>query len=314
MILGIDTSNYTTSIAIVDQNGTIINDKRKLLKVKEGSLGLRQSEAFFQHINNLPDMFDDISLDYANIRAVSVSERPRNVNGSYMPCFRAGTSVARTISKVLNVPVCCFSHQQGHIRSALVLNEKIDNDSFVALHLSGGTTEILLCEKKKSTINSQIIGKTIDISAGQLIDRVGVMCKMKFPCGEAMDDLSTSTPLSDYKIAPSVRGADISFSGAEAQIKRDFNSIENKDIIIKAVFICICESLKKALNYVCDKENVSDVLFTGGVSESIFLRNYFALLNRNNLHFYFAKKGLSCDNAVGIALLGNDYYRENYEH
>lgn len=109
--LGIDTSNYKTSVAVTDRRGNILFDKRIFLTVKKGERGLRQSEALFQHTNRLPDILSE-ALENENIRnnicRVCVSSRPRPVDGSYMPVFLAGISAAKCISSALNVPLYRF--------------------------------------------------------------------------------------------------------------------------------------------------------------------------------------------------------------
>ena len=113
MVLGIDTSNYTTSLALVDHR-KIISDKRKLLTVKEGERGLRQQEALFQHVSDLPVLFSELMEDIGDrkIEAVACSVRPRPVDGSYMPVFMAGKSFAEVIASALKIPVYEFSHQE----------------------------------------------------------------------------------------------------------------------------------------------------------------------------------------------------------
>lgn len=226
-----------------------------------------------------------------------------------MPCFKAGRSLAQTIAATLNIPIYYTSHQQGHIMAALNGNDVIGNEAFIAVHLSGGTTELLRCEDERSGFSTIITGKTIDISAGQLIDRIGVMCGLEFPCGAQMDKICMDGNSVDYKIKASVNKGNVSFSGAETQCKRDFDNITDKNMLIKAVFLCVCESLQKAIKYICKEENIQNVLFMGGVSESDFLRRYFDMVHDNELNWYYAAKGMSCDNAVGVALLGCKKYR-----
>ena len=94
MFAGIDTSNYTTSVAVFD--GEHIIQNKKLLTVKKGERGLRQSDALFQHTVNLPVLISKLKSEIgdADIEAFGVSNRPRNIEGSYMPCFLAGESAA----------------------------------------------------------------------------------------------------------------------------------------------------------------------------------------------------------------------------
>ena len=191
--LGFDTSNYTTSVAAFD--GAAGDNVSRLLPVKAGELGLRQSEALFSHIKRLPELSDRLfaHLDRTKIQAVGVSTRPRAVEGSYMPCFLAGESQAKVLASVLHVPLVAFSHQQGHIAAVLWSAGRLDllGSEFLAWHLSGGTTELL---HVRSTTDGEIdcekIGGTTDISAGQLIDRTGQLLGLDFPAGKALDALA----------------------------------------------------------------------------------------------------------------------------
>ena len=96
--LGIDTSNYTTSAAVYDdETGKIIQNK-KFLPVKAGECGLRQSDAVFHHVSQLTEVASDIVRNTGKIKAVCVSSRPRNIEGSYMPCFLPGKMAGELLS------------------------------------------------------------------------------------------------------------------------------------------------------------------------------------------------------------------------
>lgn len=192
MFLGFDTSNYTTSVAAFDgRNG---RNQSRLLDVKPGELGLRQSDALFAHVKRLPELTEALfsCIDRSAIRAVGVSSRPRAVEGSYMPCFLAGVSVARSLAAALDVPCHLFSHQQGHIAAALWSSGRLDlmEQPHLAWHLSGGTTELLLVEPEERNVRVVRIGGTSDISAGQIMDRTGQLLNLPFPSGKALDALS----------------------------------------------------------------------------------------------------------------------------
>ena len=120
LCLGIDTSNYTSSAALFDSESGEIIQSRQLLPVKEGELGLRQSDAVFQHILLLPEMIKNVfSESSKKIDRIGVSVSPRDEKGSYMPCFNTGKAIAESIAAVNGVPLFHFSHQAGHIAAAL---------------------------------------------------------------------------------------------------------------------------------------------------------------------------------------------------
>ncbi len=300
MILGIDTSNYTTSVAVTDKNKSILFDERIMLKVKQGDRGLRQSEAFYQHVNQLPSLFNKVK-DF-NLSGVSVSAAPRRIAGSYMPCFKAGEAFAKVISDMLKLPLMKTTHQEGHIEAAVLGNDSIDLENFLCVHLSGGTTEILNCSKDKTGYTSNIIGKTIDISAGQFIDRVGVRSGFSFPCGKEMDRLYDAQKAIHFPV--SVQGADMSFSGVESQSMRYQEAGYDDIAIISGVFECVGETVKKAVLNAA-KNQPTDIVFAGGVSGSKHIRNILSTIEEKGHRVFFARENLGSDNAVGVSLIGH---------
>ena len=193
-ILGIDTSNYTTSAALYDTESGIVVQSKKLLPVKKGELGLRQSDAVFHHTKQLPEIFGRLFEEASVIpEAIGVSVRPRNIDGSYMPCFLCGEGLADSLSAVNNIPVYKTSHQVGHILAALYSAGKLDfvNRRFIAFHVSGGTTDCLLVEPdSENVIKITELGTSLDLKAGQAVDRVGLMLGLDFPCGIQLEALA----------------------------------------------------------------------------------------------------------------------------
>ncbi|WIF94540.1 O-sialoglycoprotein endopeptidase [Caminicella sporogenes] len=306
--LGIDTSCYTTSIAVVDENEKLMFDSRQVLKVKRGLRGLRQSEALFQHIKNLPILFEKLAsqVDINKISKVSASNKPRNLPESYMPVFLAGTSFGKTIAAMLKTSYEEYSHQEGHIAAGKWSAEMLDIRDYIAVHISGGTTEILKVCEIDNKFKVQIIGATKDISAGQLIDRIGVMMGLNFPSGKELDKLSKNGVLGKIKLPVSTEGTYINFSGTETHVKRIIESrIYNNSDIAVALFECIYKSLFEVIKNSCKKTKINDVLLVGGVASNSFIRdNLFIRLKREGINVYLSKPHYSTDNAVGTALLG----------
>lgn len=298
--LGIDTSNYTTSTALY-KNGEIIHSK-KLLPVSKGALGLRQSDAVFHHTRQLSEVLNEILP--ADIKAIGVSDKPRNVENSYMPCFLVGKNTADILGKALNVPVFYFSHQQGHIAAALYSANKLEmiNQNFVAFHLSGGTSEGLFVKNGVfGEIN--IISKTLDISAGQAIDRVGLMLGLDFPCGKALDILAC-TYNGKIKTKVSVKGKDFSLSGLENQCKKMLDEGQEKNYIASYCMQFIINTLDEVMgNISC--ENIP-IIFSGGVASNSMMQKFF----KQKYGVYFATADFSCDNAAGPAILSSYIIKE----
>lgn len=295
MFVGIDTSNYTTSLAVLDDN---IHQEKIMLSVNQGERGLRQSDAVFQHTVNMPKLLERVEL--SNIEAVGVSVRPRNVENSYMPCFLVGETVATAISKSNNIPLFKTSHQIGHILAVLYDTDNLDliNDRFIAFHLSGGTTEALLVEPHKTElIKASIIGESSDLKAGQAIDRAGVMMGLDFPCGRELDRLSKQSDV-NYKIKPSMNGFNCSLSGVENKAHQMYDKGESKENISNFVLSYICSSVEEMLSRILIEYGDLPIVFSGGVSSNSMLRERM----NNRFNAYFAKPEFSLDNATGVAV------------
>lgn len=298
MYIGFDTSNYTTSVAVFD--GEHMINKRQLLTVKTGERGLRQSDAVFQHTVNMPALIDDISIDNNNINAVAVSSRPRNIDGSYMPCFLVGINNAVAVSRFSGAPLFKTSHQVGHILAGLYSIDRLDliSKPFIAFHISGGTTEALLVEPDKNEIvTARIIAQSSDLKAGQAVDRVGVMMGLTFPCGKELDRLSLLSE-KEFKIRPSMNGLDCSLSGVENKAKKMFENGESKEDISKYILTYISNSIDEMTQRIIDNYGNLPIMFVGGVMSNTLIRKQIT----KKYNAYFAKPDLSCDNACGIAI------------
>lgn len=307
--LGIDTSAYTTSIGIVNEEGQVILDLRKRLKVAKNKRGLRQQEAVFQHIKNLPEMFAKVSetIDINDLMVVSASTKPRNIEKSYMPVFVVGKEQAFIISKLLNIPYKEFSHQEGHISAGIIGTALEREENFLAFHISGGTTELLFVNNKREKFDIERIGGTLDISIGQLVDRIGVKRGLDFPCGEKMDYLSQNGSIINKKIPISVKDTWANFSGYENL----FNDlIDNKkyltEDIIKTLFYTIYLCLEEIIVNSCMNFNIGKVLLIGGVASNIFIRkNLSESLSKRGIDLYIPPIEYCSDNGIGTAYLGN---------
>ncbi|CDF58206.1 hypothetical protein [Thermobrachium celere] len=295
-VLGFDTSNYTTSVAVVENN-TVIYEKRKILDVELGKRGLRQSEALFQHIKNIPNLLDEKFL--INIDAVCVSTRPRPYEDSYMPVFKAGESIAKSIAKTLNIPLFETTHQEGHIEAAK-FSIGFNEDEFIAIHLSGGTSEVLLC-RGKDELEINLIGGTRDISMGQFLDRIGVALGYSFPSGKFVDELALNTEKTDIVIPSKVDGLFFNLSGQETRALKYINDGYDKNQIALASMKCLIKTLDKLFNNIFSKYNKKILLF-GGVASSKYIKKH---INFNySGRVYIADASYASDNAIGVALIG----------
>ncbi len=295
-VVGFDTSNYTTSIAIFD--GASGENCSRLLPVKPGELGLRQSDAVFSHTKSLPELSGRLFSHAENISAVGVSTRPRAVEGSYMPCFMVGYSHAKLISDLLGVPLIQVSHQQGHVAAALWSAGRLDlmDKPHLAWHLSGGTTELLLVEPEEKNVKCTKLGGTSDISAGQLIDRTGVMLDLPFPAGKHVDALSKEAVNTDlFKVK--CTGLEFSLSGVQNKVQQ--YAAKNLPAETAAYALrCVCHAVKTATENAKKLYPGLDVVFSGGVASNSMLRNVMP-------DAIFAEPAFSTDNAMGVAILAH---------
>lgn len=302
--LGIDTSNYTTSVCVYDSESGVIIQRRRLLPVKHGEKGLRQSDAVFHHTAQLYPLVRELFEEYGGeIDAVGVSERPRDVQGSYMPCFLVGVNAANCIAAALHKPVYGFSHQAGHIAAALFSLDKSKsqnfNKEFIAFHVSGGTSEMLLVSPdSERTFDIKIIGKTLDLNCGQAIDRAGVMMGLDFPCGRQMEALALASG-EKYNPKVSVNGGDCCLSGLENQCRKMFDNGETNENISRYCFDFVGKTIEKMTEHALSELGSLPLIYAGGVMSNSIIRS--RLLGKFKAEF--ALPELSCDNAAGIAVL-----------
>ncbi|MDR0570588.1 MAG: hypothetical protein LBG71_05155 [Clostridiales Family XIII bacterium] len=298
-VLGFDTSNYTSSVALVGAAGEVLEDGRKRLVVKPGGRGLRQSEALFQHWENLPELAGPVLREHRlNIGAVAVSDRPRPADGSYMPVFLAGLRYGEAVATALGVPLLRFSHQEGHARAGVRGTCLEYKERFLAWHISGGTSELLFFEEGAA----RKVGGSKDISFGQLLDRVGVALEAPFPCGAALDVMATGHEAGMGAEADGVRqmvgapvlsaiavdGLSFNLSGIETQALREIERLKSRENtekrparegipfsaggLVHEVFCRIGSAITAITVSAAAEYGIDKVLFTGGVAASMFLR------------------------------------------
>ena len=316
LFLGIDTSNYTTSVALADEGGNVLLNLKRLLPVKEGERGLRQSDALFAHTKNLPVIMQELKAflesigGCAKIAAVGCSATPRDVEGSYMPCFLSGVAAAETACAVLGCPKYSFSHQNGHVMAALYSSGKTEllrgKAPFAAFHVSGGTTELLLVTPKEEGFEIRQIGGSADMNAGQAIDRTGVMMGLCFPCGKEMESICAGQPYRKGKT--SVKGLECNLSGLENLAEKLYRETGDRAATSAFCFDFIADTLKKLTENLRDEYPEIPVVFAGGVMSNKRIAARLESLGNVN----FSAPEFSADNAAGIALLcRNTYFSDN---
>lgn len=303
--LGIDTSNYTTSAAVYISAENRIVQCRRLLSVKDGALGLRQSDAVFHHTKQLPDIMEELFSDggYGRFSAVSASARPRNTEGSYMPCFLCGEGFARSYSAVEKIPLYTTSHQTGHILAALYSADRLElvNKPFIAFHVSGGTTDCLLCiPDKENILNISLLSTTLDLNAGQAVDRTGLMLGLKFPCGRELEKLAENAA-KHMNIKIRLKNGNCCLSGVENKCADMLKNGESPENTAAYCLDFIAETIISMTEYAVEKHGNLPLIFAGGVMSDRLIRD--KIISRFE-SASFAQPEFSCDNAAGTAIYG----------
>ena len=305
--LGVDTSNYRTSAAVYDASNGAWQNEGGLLSVPDGKIGLRQSDALFQHTVRLHEKIE--ALPQGEVCAVGVSTRPRAVEGSYMPCFLAGESVARSAAHLLSVPLFAVSHQQGHLAAAALSAGKLGllEETFLAWHLSGGTSELLLVSPGADGLPiCTCIGGTTDLAAGQLVDRAGALLGLPFPSGASLDKLALCTA-ADKGAQPKVTDCHFSLSGMQNQIENQHKSGVSAEVLARFALETVANAVVCATAQ-ARRQYAVPVLCAGGVMASQVIRVRMEAAFSDCL---FAEPALSGDNAVGVAVLAARLYERN---
>lgn len=316
-ILGIDTSNYRTSICLINHEYQVLQEQNPILQVKQGEVGLQQSVAVFQHLKVWPSLLSQFPQT-ERIEAIGVSTRPRPVEESYMPVFKVGEVLAETLAHFLSVPLYKTSHQEGHIAAGefSMVNRPID-ETFLAVHLSGGTSEILQCSRLKTGYAIEKLGGTLDLHAGQFVDRVGVELGLPFPSGPHLEKLAKSLTVLEQEELPSIpsyeKNMDFSFSGPTTAALRLIQSAHYSPAqLARAVENTISKTLEKALLSAMSRTNVKEIMLVGGVASNQYITQ--RLIKRLEhprvgATVFLASPQYATDNAYGVACLALNHYK-----
>ncbi|MBN2909830.1 O-sialoglycoprotein endopeptidase [Polycladomyces sp. WAk] len=309
-VLGVDTSNYCTSLCLVDDKGNCLAEQRQWLDVPQGERGLQQSHAVFQHVRRLPELFLRLPLDQVKVAAVAVSTAPRPQTGSYMPVFLVGKSWAQSLAHAWGVPLIGTTHQEGHIAAGEATADRTwTADRFLAIHLSGGTTDLLHVRRKEAGYAIETIGGSSDLHAGQLVDRIGVAMGLPFPSGQHVEELALRYDGGEQVTIPSsVDGLTCSFSGPQTALLRLWEKrAASREALAFAALRCVANTVEKLLKHAFDRGYPKEVLIVGGVAANSLIRDR---LRKRLEHpavrarLTFADPRYSGDNAYGVARIG----------
>lgn len=301
--LGIDTSCYTTSVALFNDYSQLVAEARKTLEVKAGKRGLQQSEMVFQHTRNLPNLIEKVIGGESYLfDAIGVSGAPRPIENSYMPAFLSGVAVARSIAATSNASIYIISHQENHLEAGLWSASWNNAERFLMLHASGGTTDLLVAEKQATgRYKLSLIGGSIDLHAGQFVDRIGVALGLQFPAGPALEHLANMA-INKATLPLSVNKMTMSLSGPATAAQRLIDAGIDGATIALGVEYVLAETFAKVLLNATEAYNVRNVLLVGGVNSNNYIRIHIKeRLAKKNIKLWIPEAQFSCDNAVGCA-------------
>lgn len=303
LILGVDTSNYTTSVAVISESGELIANIKRPLCVKDGERGLRQSDAVFSHIKNLPGIFEEAKIFTKDkkILAIGVSSKPRRQEGSYMPCFLSGVSAASALSLASEASLYEFSHQCGHIMAAIYSSRSFEllGKDFAAFHISGGTTELLKVHSEENGFIAELCGGTKDLNAGQVIDRIAVAMGLSFPGGKHLEELALLNEAKILKRKVSRDGLWLNLSGLENIALKLYKDTEDKQLVADFVFEYLGDAIAELSEEYEFRFGKTHFVYAGGVMCNSIIKEKL----KQRFECSFAEPAMSADNAVGIAYL-----------
>ena len=306
VFMGIDTSCYTTSVALMRADGRLVSQARRILAVKAGHCGLQQHEMVFQHTRNLPELVAQVRETCTGALAgIAVSASPRPAADSYMPAFLVGRGLARSLSAVTGAPLVEISHQENHLEAGVWSAGGPQASRFLLLHASGGTTDLLLAERAEARGRYTLtpLGGSLDLHAGQFIDRVGVALGLGFPCGPALEALATQCePGAEVQLPVSARELSVSLSGPCSAALRALQAGAEPAALAYGTEACLAETFARLLRRGAQQCDVRDVLLVGGVGCNAHIRAQVEQqLAKRHIRLWVPDARYSGDNASGCA-------------
>jgi N6-L-threonylcarbamoyladenine synthase len=167
----------------------------------------------------------------------------------------------------------------------------------LAWHLSGGTTELLYVEPEAKNFSCSKIGGTTDISAGQLIDRTGVLLGLSFPCGKELDCISKNAQNRDV-FRVKCNNSEFSLSGIQNKVAQYYAQTQDKTETAAYALRCVCYAVARASEQAMKAYPDLPIVFSGGVASNSMLRAQLSYLNP-----IFSDPEFSRDNALGVAII-----------
>jgi N6-L-threonylcarbamoyladenine synthase len=325
VILAIESSCDETA-ASVCMDGRILSNYIANQKVHEQYGGVVPELASRAHMQNIIPVVDtalkNAGCSLADITAIAFTRSPGLI-GSLL----VGAQFAKSLSLALNKPLLAVHHMQAHVLANLIADPK-PGFPFLCLTVSGGHTQIVLCE---SPVKMKVIGETIDDAAGEAFDKSAKLIGLPYPGGPLIDKYAQQGNPDRFKFPePQVAGLDFSFSGLKTSILYFLQNAGTSNIY-KEAFIATEEEKKKFidenLHDICAsiqhriitillnkvkkaaaQTGITDICIAGGVSANSGLRKAFSEMGQKYKWRTFIPAFEYCtDNAAMIAITA--YYK-----
>jgi N6-L-threonylcarbamoyladenine synthase len=255
-VLGVESTAHTFSVSVVSSAGEILSNAKSVYKPPEGS-GIHPFEASQNHLAAAPKVVSD-ALETAEIAMGDLSAIAYAMGPGLGPCLRVGGVVARTLATSLGIPLVPVNHAVGHIELGCLLTGSEDP---VVLLVSGGHTMILAYSARRW----RVLGESLDLTLGQLLDQFGRHHGLASPCGRTIEEAAEGS--SNYLRLPyTVKGNDVSFSGlltaSKVLLDRGSSFPDVSYSIQETAFAMVTEVTERALAFTGKKE----VMIVGGVA------------------------------------------------
>ncbi len=325
IILAIESSCDETSAAVF-ADGKILSNVTATQKVHEqygGVVPELASRAHMQHIVPVVDVaIKNAGITLKDLNAIAFTQSPGLIGA-----LLVGTQFAKSLSLALNIPLIAVHHMQAHVLANLIEDPK-PSFPFLCLTVSGGHTQIVLCE---SPLEMKVIGQTIDDAAGEAFDKTAKMLGLPYPGGPLVDKYAREgNPLAFKFPEPSIAGLDFSFSGLKTSILYFLQNAGKSNVYKESAIATpeevtaftnermadICASVQQRiisillnkLKQASVQTGITDVCIAGGVSANSGLRKAIQEMGEAQGWRVFIPKFEYCtDNAAMIAITG--YYK-----
>jgi N6-L-threonylcarbamoyladenine synthase len=328
-ILAIESSCDETS-ASVCKDGIILSNEIASQSVHEAFGGVVPELASRAHMQNIVPVVDiamkKAGCSPAGIDAIAFTRAPGLI-GSLL----VGAQFARSMALALDKPLIAVHHMQAHVLANLIPKRK-PSFPFLCLTVSGGHTQIVLCE---SPSQLKVLGETIDDAAGEAFDKSAKLMGLPYPGGPLIDKYAANGNPERFSFPePQIPGLNFSFSGLKTSILY-FLKNAGQGNVYKEAFVAddatvkkfidenladICASIQSRiisilLNKVkkaAKETGITDICLAGGVSANSGLRKALQELGAQmNWQTYIPAFEYCTDNAAMIAIAGYYRYLEN---